>query len=82
MAIRTETYELNGRLYVRTWSNEHRYIVGGEPLDFYSEANDPAEYNRQYEEGEVMPSEEWIIDQNEATAEDYENALADLGVRV
>lgn len=82
MAIRTETYELNGRQFVRTWSDEHRYIVGGNPEGNYPEANDPADLNRQYTEGEVMPREEWIVDPNEATAEDYEQALAELGVRL
>ena len=82
MAIKTETYELNGRQFVRTYSDAHRYVVGGSPEGQYAEANDPAEFGRTYTEGELIPREEWVDDPNEATAEDYEQALADLGVRV
>lgn len=54
--IVTETYELNGRQFVRTYSDANRYVVrDGVP---YSEANDPAEYGRTYTEGELMPQEE------------------------
>lgn len=54
--IVTETYELNGRQFVRTYSDANRYVVrdGVE----YSEANDPAEFNRQYTEGNLMTDEE------------------------
>lgn len=57
MAIRTETYELNGRQFTRTWSDDDRYIIGGEPYGQYSEANDPSEFGRVYTEGELMPPE-------------------------
>ena len=54
--IVTETYELNGRQFVRTYSDANRYVVrdGVE----YGEANDPAEFNRQYTEGNLMTDEE------------------------
>ena len=54
--IVTETYKLNGRQFVRTYSDANRYVVrdGVE----YSEANDPAEFNRQYTEGNLMTDEE------------------------
>lgn len=58
MAIVTETYELNGRQFVRTYSDAGRYVVGGEPHGEYSEANDPAEFGRTYTEGDVMPVDE------------------------
>lgn len=80
MAIRTETYELNGRQFVRTWSDTHRYVVRDGIV--YGEANDPAEYGRIYTEGDVMPPEEWIVDPNAATAEDYEAALREMGVSI
>ena len=51
MAIVTETYEINGRQFVRTYSNTNRYVVGGEPYGAYTEANDPADANRTYVEG-------------------------------
>ena len=57
MAIVQETYTLNGRQFVRTYSDAGRYVVGGEPYGEYSEANDPAEFGRTYTEGEVMSDE-------------------------
>ena len=58
MAIVTETYEINGRRFVRTWSDAGRYVVGGVPEGAYAEANDPADANRTYTEGELMPEDE------------------------
>ena len=54
MAIVQETYELNGRQFVRTYSDAGRYVVGGMPEGAYSEANDPAEFGRTYVEGDVI----------------------------
>lgn len=51
--IRTETYELNGRTFIRTWSDANVLIHGGEPEGDYSEANDPAEFNRTYTETDI-----------------------------
>lgn len=53
-----ETYELNGRQFVRTFSDEGRYVVGGVPEGEYVEANDPAELGRVYTEGNLIPAEE------------------------
>ena len=80
MAIRTETYELSGRQFVRTWSDSHRYVVGGSPEGKYTEANDPAEFGRTYVEGDLIPREDWENDPDEATSEDYEAALTEFGV--
>lgn len=80
MAIKTETYELNGRQFIRTHSDAHRYVVRDGIS--YGEANDPAEFGRTYTEGELIPREEWEDDPNEATVEDYEAALRELGVGV
>lgn len=60
--IRTEAYTHNGQQFVRTWSDAHRYIVGGEPYGAYTEANDPAEFGRTYTEGELMPLDESAIE--------------------
>lgn len=67
--IRTETFELNGRQFVRTWSDAGRYVVGGSPEGEYSEANDPAEFGRTYVEGDLMPIDPEDI---EAKAEAYD----------
>lgn len=50
MAIVTETYELNGRQFVRTYSDKGVLIHGGVPEGDYDEANDPAEFGRTYTE--------------------------------
>lgn len=55
-----ETYELNGRQFVRTWSDGGRYVVGGDPEGEYEEANDPVDAQRTYTEGGFIP-----IDENE-----------------
>lgn len=72
-----ETYEVNGRQFVRTWSDAGRYVAGGVPEGAYAEANDPAELGRTYTEGGVMDG-----DPGEAAAADYEEALSRLGVEV
>lgn len=56
MAIVTETFEINGRAFVRTTSDAGHYVVRDGVA--YSEANDPAEFNRVYTEGDVMPVDE------------------------
>ena len=53
-----ETFELNGRQFVRTYSDAGRYVVGGSPEGEYDEATDPAELGRVYTEGELMPPDE------------------------
>ena len=58
MAIVQETYELNGRQFVRTYSDDGRFVVGGVPYGEYAEATDPAEFNRTYVEGDKMPADE------------------------
>lgn len=51
-----EHFDVNGRDFIRTYSNSGRYVVrdGVE----YSEACDPAEFGRTYTEGELMPPDE------------------------
>lgn len=68
--IRQEHFEVNGRDFVRTVSDAGRYVVRDGVS--YSEACDPAEYNRQYTEGEMLPEEERDISMVEAKAEAYD----------
>ena len=70
MAIVTETYELNGRQFVRTWSDEGRYVVGGIPEAEYAEANDPADAHRVYTEGDIIPTDENAEQADKAEAYD------------
>lgn len=58
MAIRTKTYMLGEREFTRTWSDDDRYILGGEPYGQYTEANDPSEFGRTYVEGDKIPDVE------------------------
>lgn len=58
MAIVQEHFDVNGRDFIRTYSDENRYVVrDGEQ---YSEACDPAEFGRTYTEGSLMPDDEEI----------------------
>ena len=51
-------YEINGRQFVRTYSDAGRYVVGGNPEGQYTEANDPADAGRTYTEGELIFSDD------------------------
>lgn len=64
-----ERFTINGREFIRTYSDAGRYVVrdGAE----YSEACDPAEFGRTYTEGDLMPPEE-REDMLEAKAEAYD----------
>lgn len=53
MAIQTEHFDVNGRDFVRTWSDAHRYVVRDGIS--YDEACDPAEFGRTYTEGDIIP---------------------------
>lgn len=51
-----EHFDVNGRDFIRTYSDAGRYIMrDGEN---YSEACDPAEFSRVYTEGDMMPPED------------------------
>lgn len=55
MIVQTHFY-VNGRDFIRTVSDAGRYVIRDGVS--YSEACDPAEYGRQYTEGDVMPVDE------------------------
>ncbi len=67
--IVTENFKVGDRDFIRTYSDLWRYVVrdGVE----YSEACDPAEFERQYTEGNLIPFRE-PIDNIEAKAEAYD----------
>ena len=55
MIIQTHI-DIKGRDFIRTTSDEGRFVVrDGVP---YSVAYDPAEYGREYTEGDIMPVDE------------------------
>lgn len=51
--ILTEELTINGRAFIRTYSDENRYVVR-EGIA-YDEAVDPAEFGRVYTEGDEKP---------------------------
>lgn len=51
-----EHFDINGRDFIRTISDSGCYVVRDGIS--YVEACDPAEFGRQYTEGELMPDEE------------------------
>lgn len=57
-----EHIEIDGRDFIRTYSDSGKYVVGGEPYGEYEEACDPAELGRTYTEGELMPPDEQTIE--------------------
>ena len=72
-------YETIGEKFVKAYSDEGFFIHGGQPEADYSEAVDPIEAGRTYTETDVkIPTDE--EDQDVATIEDYQAALAKLGV--
>lgn len=63
--IRTESFEINGKQFIRTYSDAGKYVVRDGVS--YEEACDPAEFGREYTEGEDMGeiSDEEAIDRLE-----------------
>lgn len=62
--IVTEIYEIDGKSFVRTYSDAGCYVVRDGIS--YTEANDPAETDRLYTEGALIPEDEDITDKAEA----------------
>ena len=56
-----EHFDVNGRDFIRTYSNSRRYVVR-DGIE-YGEAEDPAEFNRAYVEGNIIEGED--IDNDE-----------------
>ena len=73
--IKTETITIGGKQFVRTYSDAHRYVVGGVPEGEYAEAIDPAELGRTYIEGDIMPDEGDEATEEEKALTRYTNEL-------
>lgn len=67
--IQTENLTINGRAFVRTYSDEGRYVVRDDIS--YEEAIDPADKNRTYTEGD------YIIREGETEHYDDDRELTD-----
>lgn len=61
---------------VRAYSDKGVYIQGGMPAGEYTDAVDPKNQNRKYVETDTA------IAKQEATIEDYQKALRELGVQI
>lgn len=70
--IVTENFKVGERDFIRTYSNSGRYVVGGDPVENYAEACDPAEFGRTYTEGNLMPDEERDMEELADKAEAYD----------
>lgn len=68
--IITERVTINNREFIRTTSDEGRYVVRDGVS--YSEAIDPLDSGRVYTEGEVMPEEVADLSEVEAKAKAYD----------
>lgn len=66
--IVTETFYIRERKFTRTYSDSGHYVVRDGVS--YSEACDPAEFNREYTEGDLMPDDERTDLQDKAEAYD------------
>ncbi len=63
MAIKTETFYISGREFTRTYSDANKYVMRDGIS--YSEACDPAEFNRTYTEGDLILDSELVEEQDE-----------------
>lgn len=61
---------------IKAYSDKGFYIKGGEPVAEYIEAVDPKSENRKYVETETK------IPEKQATIEDYQAKLKELGVQI
>lgn len=73
--IKTENMTINGRELVRTFSDAG-YMIERDGIR-YEEAVDPAEFGRTYTE-----TDETAYADEDATADDYQAALDEMGVQV
>lgn len=64
--IQTETFYINNREFIRTYSDANRYVVRDGIS--YGEACDPAEFGRTYTEGDLIED----IDESSDKAEAYD----------
>ena len=69
--IKTETLMINGKEYIRTYSDSNMQIRRDDTGAMYDEAVDPVDTGRTYTETDV-PIVEYYTDETEAKARAYE----------
>lgn len=57
--IKTETFYINDREFIKTYSDSGKYVT--RDGEIFEEACDPVEFGREYAEGDLMP----VIDNSE-----------------
>ena len=72
--IKTEIITINGRQFQRTWSDAG-FLIERDGVQ-YSEAVDPIGFDRIYKETTIP------LEDEDATIDDYQKALSELGVSV
>ena len=68
--IVTESLTINGKEFIKTYSDENRYVVQDETGIAYTEAIDPVFTGRTYTEGDVLPIDEYSELEQKAQAYD------------
>lgn len=71
--IKTETVIIDNREFVRTYSDEGKYVVR-EGIS-YEEAYDPAEFNRTYTEGDIIVHNGEVFDDMELSDDQIASIL-------
>ena len=71
--IQTESITINGKLFVRTYSDEGKYVVRDGVS--YEEAVDPADKGRTYSEGDYIVDQNHIDDDIELTDDEVARIL-------
>lgn len=75
--IITENVTIRDREFIRTYSDEGRYVVRDGVS--YSEAIDPIGTGRVYTEGEIMPPDDNNMTEVEAKAKAYDILMGEEG---
>lgn len=74
--IITEKVTIRNRDFIRTYSDENRYVVRDGVS--YSEAIDPVDSGRVYTEGDIMPEEVTDMTETEAKAMAYDILVGEV----
>jgi len=75
--IKTENLTINGKAFVKTYSDAGYYIHGGSPEGDYAEAFDPAEFGRAYIETDIPLEEQTEEDELKEKAEAFDILMGD-----
>jgi hypothetical protein len=80
--IITETIAINNKDFTKNYSDAGYCIKKVDTEEIYSEAIDPIDSGRTYIETDKLIENTEIINENEATISDYQDALGEFGVKI